>query len=104
VKQLCEVFGVHRSSYRYWVNRNKALASERVLIRAEVRQAHEISNGSPGARTIADIVTTKGIPLSRYRVSKFMKELELVSCQNIRTEKHSRSRLLYLTILIVSSR
>ncbi len=82
VKQLCEVFGVHRSSYRYWENKDKALASECVLIRAEVRRAHEISNGSAGARTIAGIVTTRGIPLSRYRASKFMKELDLVSCQS----------------------
>ncbi|PCD86106.1 IS3 family transposase, partial [Vibrio mediterranei] len=52
-----------------------------MLVRAEVRRAYELSNGSAGARTIADIVTTRGIPLSRYRASKFMKELELVSCQ-----------------------
>lgn len=81
VKRLCEVFGVHRSSYRYWVNRDKSLSSEHVLVRAEVRRAYELSNGSAGARTIADIVTARGIPLSRYRASKFMKELNLVSCQ-----------------------
>ncbi|EMQ2879019.1 IS3 family transposase, partial [Vibrio navarrensis] len=81
VNRLCEVFGVHRSSYRYWANRDKSLASELVSIRAEVRRAYELSNGSAGARTIADIVTARGIPLSRYRASKFMKELDLVSCQ-----------------------
>ncbi len=81
VKRLCEVFGVHRSSYRYWANRDKSLSSEHVLVRAEVRRAYELSNGSAGARTIADIVTARGIPLSRYRASKFMKELNLVSCQ-----------------------
>lgn len=75
------MFGVHRSSYRYWVNRDKSLSSERVLVRAEVRRAYELSNGSAGARTIADIVTARGIPLSRYRASKLMKELDLVSCQ-----------------------
>lgn len=81
VKRLCEVFGVHRSSYRYWANRDKSLLSVRVLVRAEVRRAYELSNGSAGARTIADIVTARGIPLSRYRASKFMKELDLVSYQ-----------------------
>ena len=34
-----------------------------------------------GARIIADILTKKGIKLSRYRASKLMKELEIVSCQ-----------------------
>ncbi len=86
MKRLCEVFGVHRSSYRYWANRDKSLSSERVLVRAEVRRAYELSNGSAGARTIADIVTARGIPLSRYRASKFMKELGLISCQ---LPKHS---------------
>ena len=86
MKRLCEVFGVHRSSYRYWANRDKSLSSERVLVRAEVRRAYELSNGSAGARTIADIVTARGIPLSRYRASKFMKELDLISCQ---LPKHS---------------
>lgn len=40
VKRLCEVFGVHRSSYRYWANRDKPLSSEHVLVRAEVRRAY----------------------------------------------------------------
>ncbi len=81
VKRLCEVFGVHRRSYRYWTSRDKSLSSERVLIRAEVRRAYELSNGSAGARTIADIVTARGIPLSRDQASKLMKELKFVSCQ-----------------------
>ncbi len=39
------------------------------------------SNGSAGARSIADMVTTQGIKLTRYRASKIMKLLRLVSCQ-----------------------
>ncbi|CAH1534181.1 hypothetical protein THF1D04_360024 [Vibrio owensii] len=67
MKRLCEVFRVHRSSYRYWANRNKSLSSERVLVRAEVRRAYELSNGSAGERTISDIVTARGIPLHAYK-------------------------------------
>ena len=58
---LCEVFEVHRSSYRYWANRDKSLSSGRVLVCAEVRRAYELSNGSAGAITIADLVTARGI-------------------------------------------
>jgi len=58
---------VHRSSYRYWANRPRA--------------AYEESSGSAGARTIAGIVSARGMPLSRYRASKLMKALKLVSCQ-----------------------
>ena len=99
VKRLCEVFGVHRSSHRYWANRDKSLSSERVLVRAEVRRAYELSNGSPGARTIADIVTARGISLTRYRASKFVKELDVVSCQLPKHtyKKHSRNMFIYLT-------
>ena len=47
----------------------------------EVRTAYKVSNGSAGARTIASIVTARGVPLSRYRAGRMMKELNLVSCQ-----------------------
>lgn len=40
-----------------------------------------MSNGSAGARTIADIVTNMGTTLSRYRATKVMKILGLVSRQ-----------------------
>ncbi|GIA54300.1 transposase OrfAB subunit B [Vibrio cholerae] len=46
------------------------------------KQAHDEINGSAGARTIADMVTqTKKIQLSRYRASKLMEQMGLVSCQ-----------------------
>lgn len=46
-----------------------------------VKAIHAESNGSAGARTIAQIATTRGLVLSRYRVTGFMKRLGLVSCQ-----------------------
>lgn len=87
--RICEVFGVHRSSYKYWANRPKCISLERLLLISEVKTAHRESNGSAGARTIADIVTTRGTPLSRYRASRLMKGLGLVSCQQ---PKHSYKR------------
>ena len=38
-----------------------------------VKAAHCASGGSAGARTIAGIVTTKGVPLSRYKATNAMK-------------------------------
>ena len=75
------MFGVHRSSYRYWADRDKQITPERVKLLSEVREAHRESNGSAGARTIANIVTTRGIPLTRYRAGRLMEALDLVSCQ-----------------------
>ena len=46
-----------------------------------MRSIHAESNSSAGARTIASIATQRGVPLSRYRATKLMSQLELVSCQ-----------------------
>jgi putative transposase len=51
-----------------------------------VRWIHTESNGSAGARTIAQISADRQLPISRYRAGKMMKQLQLVSCQ---LPKHS---------------
>lgn len=80
------MFGVHRSSYQYWRHRAKTPSAEQIRLRVLVREAHESSHGSAGARTLADIVSnTKQVSLTRYRATKLMKSLGLVSCQ---TRKH----------------
>lgn len=78
---LCDVFDVHRSSYKYWAVRDTSQSEEERTLRAAVKEAYDISGGSAGARTVSEIVTQKGIPLSRYRATRLMKDLELVSCQ-----------------------
>jgi putative transposase len=81
---LCELFGVHRSTYKYWVKRDKRLSPEAAKLNVLVKEAHGLSNCSAGARTVADIVTndeTHTVSLSRYRATRLMKKLELVSCQ-----------------------
>ncbi|MCE9688678.1 IS3 family transposase, partial [Shewanella sp. AS16] len=66
VKRICEVFGLHRSSYKYWRSRPKVISPEKVKLQSLIREAHAASNGSAGARSVAEIVTAKGINLSRY--------------------------------------
>nr|KJZ13160.1 integrase [Pseudoalteromonas rubra] len=82
VNTLCHVFSVHRSSYKYWRSRDKQITPEQARLNSAIHEVHAASEGSAGARTIATIVTnTKDILLSRYRASKLMKKLGLVSCQ-----------------------
>jgi len=81
IKRLCEVFDVHRSSYKYWHARSRILKPEQVRLNQLVVAAHEVSGGSAGARTIAQMLTNEGEPLSRYRATRLMKALNLVSCQ-----------------------
>ena len=89
VKSLCEMFAVHRSSYRYWrLNVNK-IKTEDMHTDIEVKAAFKISGGSAGSSTIATLVTKGGYDLSRYSASKSMKRLGLVSCQ---PPKHNYKR------------
>ena len=50
-------------------------------MKTRVSDAFELSNGSAGARSIAKMITNDAVPLSRYRASKLMTELDLVSSQ-----------------------
>lgn len=81
VTLLCSVFNVHRSSYKYWVNRSKTISPKKVNEQAMVKAIHYESNGSAGARTIATVATGRGMALSRYRARGLMKQCGLVSCQ-----------------------
>jgi len=75
------VFGVHRSSYKYWTRSTRTDAPEKIRLKTLVRMAHRQSGGSAGARTVASMVSQTGTPLSRYRAGRLMKALSLVSCQ-----------------------
>jgi putative transposase len=81
VTLICDVLGVNRSSYKYWVKRPNIPSLKRIKLPSEVRSAHEDSNGSAGPRPIATIDTDRGIQFSRYCATRLMKELELVGCQ-----------------------
>ncbi len=75
------MFGIHRSSYRACQTRPAEVKPEERELRERVKAAHQLSNGSAGARTIALMVTAEGLPLSRYRAARRMKSLGLVSSQ-----------------------
>lgn len=90
-------FGIHRSSYKYWIDRPQTIDADHILLLIEVRAGHSEGNGSVGARTIANIVMTKGTALSRYRAEKLMKQLELVSCQ-VPMHNYKKAEQEHLTI------
>ena len=68
-----------------------------MLLSSEVKAAHRASGGSAGARTIAGIVTTKGVPLSRYKATNIMKKLGLVSCQ-VKKHRYKKAENEHLNI------
>ncbi|WP_230909663.1 IS3 family transposase, partial [Escherichia coli] len=81
VVTLCHVFGVHRSSYRYWKNRPEKPDGRRTVLRSQVLELYGISHGSAGARSIATMATRRGYQMGRWLAGRLMKELGLVSCQ-----------------------
>ena len=72
---------MHRSSYRSWRDRDQTPCEAEQALQKLILDAHEASNGSAGARTLASMVTLEGTPLSRYRARRRMKLLGLVSTQ-----------------------
>jgi putative transposase len=86
---LCQLFGVYRSSYQAWRNRDKQPGAERVKLKSLIREAFRESRGSAGARSIAAIVTDKGMPLGRKLAGKLMAEMGLISRQR---KKHRYAR------------
>ncbi|EPS0006288.1 IS3-like element ISEc31 family transposase, partial [Escherichia coli] len=81
VVSLCSALEIHRSSYRYWRKRRDTVNPERVRLCSEIRRAWNQSRGSAGARTLAEMLTQNGVPMSRYRAGRLMKYLNLSSCQ-----------------------
>lgn len=79
--RLCQVFGVHRSSFKYWNQRVEVIKPEQVLRLSKVKELFSVSNGSAGSRSIATMATAQGVKMSRYIAAKCMDKLGFVSCQ-----------------------
>lgn len=75
VTTLCHLFSVHRSSYKYWRCRSKRVSPELVKLKSLIKKVDTASNGSAGARSIADMARAQSEKLTRYRTSKIMKLL-----------------------------
>lgn len=94
---LCEVFNIHRSSYKYWCSRKQGIGIKKIEERAMVKQLFNESRGSAGSRTIASMAQANGIDLSRYRARHIMKALSLVSSQQ-RTHRYKKGGEEHLAI------
>ena len=73
VVTLCHVFGVHRSSYKYWEKSPEKPDGRRAVLRSQVLELHKISHGSAGARSIAIMATLRGFRMGRWLAGRLMK-------------------------------
>ena len=88
--QLCDLFGMVKSSYYYGLQ-PKPINIEMVKLKALIRQIFNDSKQSAGARSIAAILMNEhGIKLTRYLAAKVMRSMGLISCQ-LKTHKYKRA-------------
>ena len=90
VKWLCKLFDIPRSSFRYWRCHPRREPIWRQVLQVQVREAHSLSGGSAGARSIVGIFKEQGLQITRYLARKLMKEQGLVSCQ-LPTHRYKRT-------------
>lgn len=95
--EVCAAFGVHYSTYKYQRRLKRRIKPEQLALSAMIKRCHRLSNGSAGARTLATMASLQGIPLSRYRASKLMKQLNLNSTQQ-KTHRYRKANKLHVAI------
>ncbi len=81
VKPICQLFGVHTSSYYYRINHKDIVNPQREQLKQQVIEIHAASRGSAGARTIAGQLTQQGEKVGRYKAASLMKEAHIRSKQ-----------------------
>jgi putative transposase len=81
VQALCSLFDVPSSTYYERENNKDSIDAERIRQRSVVTQLFNASNGSAGQRTLVTQLSVLGMVLGRYKVSKLMKEAQLISRQ-----------------------
>jgi len=78
VRRMCDLLGVSPSGYYAWSKRKRsqrAQSDEELL--ARIRSIHERSGGTYGAPRIHAELVASGIPVSRKRVARLMREAGL---------------------------
>jgi putative transposase len=81
IAELCEAFGVCRSSYYYQRQRRQTVDTERVQLRSRVERIHAESRGAAGARTVSARLKAEGKAVGRYKAARLMAESNLESRQ-----------------------
>ena len=81
LRLVCDLFDIKRSSYYARRQSRRVIDKGRVVLRAAVSEKHRISRGSAGSRSIVAMLATDGIQIGRFKVSRLMKEAQLVSKQ-----------------------
>ena len=75
------MLGIGSSSYYEYCQRNSEIDVTRTRLRIKVNELFNLSRGSAGSRTITSLMQEAGYCIGRFKVTRLMKELGLVSKQ-----------------------
>lgn len=84
VNRCCRAFGVNRSSFYAWRQRQGRANPEREKLKAALVRHHKASRASAGARTLAKELQEKGHRIGRYLARSLMREAGIASRQRRR--------------------
>lgn len=101
--RLCQLFGVNRSSYRYWQANPVQVPPERLCLIAEMKRWFRESNGSAGARSLVRLLAISGFKVGRWLINKLMKQEGLISRQ-VPTHQYAKGEKEHLAIPNVLNR
>lgn len=84
VNNCCRAFGVNRSSFYAWRQRQGKVKPEREKLKAALVEHHKESRASAGSRTLAKELQAKGHRVGRYMARSLMREAGVISRQRRR--------------------
>ncbi|WP_434611567.1 IS3 family transposase [Pseudomonas sp. Z6-20] len=84
VKRCCRAFGINRSSFYAWRQRQGRANPERDKLKAALVRHHRASRESAGARTLSKELKAKGHRIGRYMARSLMREAGIASRQRRR--------------------
>lgn len=79
--ELCQLFGVQRSTLYDARKRRQRVDHQRMALRQKAVELHAQSRGSAGARTLSAALRMEGINVGRFLAGRLMKEAHLFSSQ-----------------------
>lgn len=78
---VCATFDINRSSYYEYRTKLGRIDVDRLRLRSKVQDIFMQSRCSAGSRTISEVMQRDGIEVGRFKVTRLMKELGLISKQ-----------------------
>ena len=91
ISRMCRVLGVTAAGYHAWRNRPKsARAVEDEYLKDRIAFHHEESRGTYGAPRLFDDLADEGINVSRKRIARLMRELDIAGVSGREGKKRKK--------------